>query len=118
MYCKDGWKKGLLGTSLFIGAIISGLITGVIANKFGRWNSSFYSMLLGGIGSLLLGISPNFYFSLVCYAMIGFLFSFLNNISVVINEIGNSDFVNLCTGAYGVAWSIHELIWVGLAYYI
>jgi len=36
LYCEDSWKKGLLGTSLFVVSIITTFFGGILANNNGR----------------------------------------------------------------------------------
>ncbi len=36
LYCDDAWKKGLLGTGVMLGSLVSQLFFGMIADSYGR----------------------------------------------------------------------------------
>ena len=60
LYCDDAWKKGLLGTSLFISATITTLLMGIVANNYGRKIACIISLTSGSLGAIAIGFSVNY----------------------------------------------------------
>ena len=118
LYCDDEWKKGTLGTFCFIVATVSTFFMGVLIDTHGRLIGNIINFSLGAIGCFILGFSPNYWFALFAYGLTGFLWSYLNFIPISFNEIGNGDYINLCYGCIGIFFSLMELLWVGIGYWL
>ncbi len=103
LYCDDAWKKSLMGTITFSGAIIGTAIFGMVANNQGRKKACVAAYLTGSSGVLLLSIAPNYWSALPCMLLIGFVLPYNNFCSVLLNEIGDGDFRTLATGMILVA---------------
>ena len=99
LYCDDDWKKGFLGTSLFIVATISTLLVGIISNNYGRKPAIIFCYFFGTLGTILIGlVTPDYWVTLACYSLMGFLIPFLNFSSLWLNEIGDKDYRNRVNG--------------------
>jgi len=103
---------------LFIVATTSNLALGVICNNYGRVKACFVALFLGSLGTIAAGFSPNYWFALCAYGLSGFLLCYLNFSSIILNEIGDENFINVSNGMYGVFWSCMELTWVGIGYWL
>ena len=57
LYCENGWKKGLLGTSLMLSDILSVMIYGILANEKGRKFSLLLSFSILSVSLFLLGFA-------------------------------------------------------------
>jgi MFS family permease len=72
LYCDDAWKKGLLGTTLYTCATIFTLLMGIVANNYGRKLACVWSLILGSLGAIFIGFSPNYWIALAMYGLAGF----------------------------------------------
>ena len=78
LYCDDAWKKGLLGTSLFVIAIFSLLIVGIISNNYGRKKALVFTLIIGAFGVVGIGsIIVHYWITLFFYALMGFVLPYL-----------------------------------------
>ncbi len=119
LYCDDAWKKGLLGTSLFIIATISTLIVGIISNNYGRRISLIFTLLVGAFGVLGTGlIVVDYWVTLFLYSLMGFTIPYLNFSALLLNEIGDGDYRNRVNGLIAIGWAVFEIIGVIIGYAI
>ena len=56
LYCDNDWKKGLLGTMLFLVSSLMTLLVGVITNNLGRKTGIIFSYSFGMAGVTCLGL--------------------------------------------------------------
>ena len=90
LYCDDAWKKGLLGTSLFLVATCMVGVVGVISNNYGRKMGLIFSFCIGSSAVIFLGmIVINYWVTFLIYCIMGFVIPYLNFSSLWLNEIGN-----------------------------
>ena len=108
----------MLGGYLFIVATVSTLFMGYVCNNYGRVKACSICLVVGGLGTLLAGFAPNYWVACIGYGLAGFLLTYLNFSSIILNEIGDEKFKNFSNGLYGIFWSCTELIWVGIGYWI
>ena len=54
LYCDNAWKKGLLGTSLFVSATLTAMFMGVFADIFGRKKACMFCLFFGSAGTMLI----------------------------------------------------------------
>ena len=99
LYCDDAWKKGLLGTSLFISATITTLLMGIVANNYGRKIACIISLTSGSLGAIGIGFSVNYWMALALYGVAGFAYPYLDFCSILLNEMGNEHFRVLGMGS-------------------
>ena len=91
---------------------------GIVANNYGRKMACILSLVLGGVGTILIGFSPNYWTSLAMYGLAGFQYPFMSFCTLIINEIGDNDYRILGAGAIQIAWAIMELIFVLIGFEI
>ncbi len=108
----------MLGTFVFVGAIIGTAIFGMVANNKGRKVACVCAYVTGSTGVLLLSVAPSYWTALPCMVVAGFVLPYNNFCSVLLNEIGDGEFRNLATGMILVAQGIMELVFVAVGYKI
>lgn len=54
LYCENSWKKGLLGTSLFLCTTISTFIMGYVSTYTGTYYGCLICLLLGSLGTVFV----------------------------------------------------------------
>jgi hypothetical protein len=89
----------------------------LVANFSGRKTAITYPSFVGVLGALALGtIVIDYRLTLALYALMGFLFPFLNFAFVYIAEIGDKKFQALATGVLCITYGIGEVGYVGVGY--
>lgn len=65
------WQVALVTTMVFFGYMISSVIFGVLADRYGRWKILFMSFIWGAYFSLLTSFSPSYVWFVFLRTMVG-----------------------------------------------
>ncbi|XP_034984458.2 putative transporter SVOPL [Zootoca vivipara] len=65
------WQVALVTTMVFFGYMISSVIFGVLADRYGRWKILFISFIWGAYFSLLTSFSPSYIWFVFLRTMVG-----------------------------------------------
>nr|XP_016849121.1 PREDICTED: putative transporter SVOPL isoform X2 [Anolis carolinensis] len=67
----QNWQVALVTTMVFFGYMVSSVIFGVLADRYGRWKILFFSFIWGGYFSLLTSFSPSYIWFVFLRTMVG-----------------------------------------------
>ena len=70
------------------------LITGILANTYGRKIALIFCLSIGSYFVFILPFSSNYWLTLILYAGMGSNIPFLNFSSLYLNEIGDTEFIS------------------------
>ncbi|XP_060632839.2 putative transporter SVOPL [Anolis sagrei] len=67
----QNWQVAFVTTMVFFGYMVSSLIFGVLADRYGRWKILFFSFIWGAYFSLLASFSPSYIWFVFLRTMVG-----------------------------------------------
>ncbi|XP_020656140.3 putative transporter SVOPL [Pogona vitticeps] len=65
------WQVALVTTMVFFGYMVSSVIFGILADRYGRWKILFFSFIWGAYFSLLTSFSPSYIWFVFLRTMVG-----------------------------------------------
>ncbi|KAL4449171.1 hypothetical protein ABPG74_015553 [Tetrahymena malaccensis] len=119
LYCDRQYLIGVCGSIFFAGNAISGFIFPPLSNKKGRKFALCLSILLAGVSIILCAFSHNIVQFMIMFFFCGVGLNGFETISLVyVSEISAEKFRNYSTISLGCAWSIAQILYGFITYYI
>ena len=110
LYCNRHYVIGLLGSLLFLGTYLAGFCFPYLANWKGRKIAIYLSVVLGGLGMVVIGVAPRVEIVIVLIVLVGLAFGGFEIIAIVYtSELSGDDFRTKSNTSFNVFWSVAQI---------
>lgn len=114
--CENRQYLPLVMSIFYIGSCISGLVFPSLADNLGRKYIMVFSILLGGISTLLMALTHDLQILCACLFLSGFFLNGYETICLVyVTEISAKRFKNFSTVTLMSVWALSQIIFALLS---
>ncbi|XP_063068649.1 putative transporter SVOPL [Engraulis encrasicolus] len=106
----DDWQVALVSTMVFFGFMMCGVVSGYVADRYGRWTVVFGGFLWGAYFSLLTSFSPSYGWFIFLRSMVGCGVAAMSQGFVLKTEFIPSKYRGLLLPLASIFWMVGSML--------